>query len=173
MMPSPSGTPLLKAEADGSLSITVYRKPTHTDQYLQWDSQHHLSVKFSVISTLTHRNKTVCSNPEHLCKEMDHLRKALIQCKYPKWALARWRKGLTVLCTAVLYVSESKGCLGVRCHIYIYTCMCTTINNAHLQVLFSSGVSWNKEVYNMTVFNRYDSFITTLYLYFYNTLSYT
>ena len=42
---------IVKPEADGSLSITVYRKPTHTDQYLQWDSHHHLSAKFSVIQT--------------------------------------------------------------------------------------------------------------------------
>ena len=27
---------VVKPEADGTLSITVYRKPTHTDQYLQW-----------------------------------------------------------------------------------------------------------------------------------------
>ena len=31
----------VKPEADGTLSITVYRKPTHTDQYMQWDSHHH------------------------------------------------------------------------------------------------------------------------------------
>ena len=31
-----------KPEADGNPSITVYRKPTHMDQYLQWDSHHHL-----------------------------------------------------------------------------------------------------------------------------------
>ena len=34
---------IVKLRADGNLSITVYRKPTHTDQYLQWDSHHHLS----------------------------------------------------------------------------------------------------------------------------------
>ena len=78
---------IVKPEADGKLSITVYRKPTHTDQYLQWDSHHHLSAKFSVINTLSHRAKTVCSSPELFQKEMDHLRKALTLCKYPKWAL--------------------------------------------------------------------------------------
>ena len=46
---------IVKPEVDGSLSITVYRKPTHTDQYLQWDSHHHLSAKFSVIQALSHR----------------------------------------------------------------------------------------------------------------------
>ena len=68
---------IVKPEAVGSLSITVYRKPTHTDQYLQWDSHHNLSAKFSVINTLSHRAQTVCSNPEFLKQEREHLRKAL------------------------------------------------------------------------------------------------
>ena len=50
---------IVKPEADGKLSTTVYRKPTHIDQYLQWDSHHHLSAKFSVIHTLSHRAQTV------------------------------------------------------------------------------------------------------------------
>ena len=50
---------IVKPEADGTLFITVYRKPTHTDQYLQQDSHHHLSAKFSVIHTLSHRASTV------------------------------------------------------------------------------------------------------------------
>ena len=78
---------IVKPEVDGSLSIAVYRKPTHSDQYLQWDSNHQLSAKFSVIQTLSHRASTVCSNPELFQKEKDHLRKALTKCKYPKWAL--------------------------------------------------------------------------------------
>ena len=72
---------IVKPEAGGNLSITVYRKPTHMDQYLQWDSHHHLSAKYSVTSTLTNWAKTICSNPELLQKEMDHLRKALPHCK--------------------------------------------------------------------------------------------
>ena len=86
---------IVKPEVDSSLSITVYRKPTHTDQYLQWDSHHHLSAKFSVIQTLSHRASTVCSNPELLQKEKDHLRKALTKCNYPKWALDKVEKRLT------------------------------------------------------------------------------
>ena len=80
---------IVKPEVDGSLSIAVYRKPTHTDQYLQWDSHHHLSAKFSVIQTLSHRASTVYSNPELLQKEKEHLRKALTKYKYPKWALEK------------------------------------------------------------------------------------
>ena len=85
---------IVKPEADGTLSITVYRKPTLTDQYLQWDSHHHLSAKFSVILTLSHRASTVCSKPELLQQEKDHLRRLLTKCKYPKWALDRMEKRL-------------------------------------------------------------------------------
>ena len=61
----------VKPEADDTLSTTVYRKPTHTDQYMQQDSHHHLSAKFSVIHTLSHRAKTVCSKPELLQQEKE------------------------------------------------------------------------------------------------------
>ena len=75
-----------------------------------------------------------------------------------------------------MYGSAMHKCiLGLsRCKVS-HICMCryTAIHNACLQVLFSFGVSWNKEGYNATVFNRYDSFITTIYLYYYNTISYT
>ena len=57
---------IVKPKANGRLSITVYRKPTHTDQYLWWDSHHNLSVKYSIINTLTHRANTVCNKPELL-----------------------------------------------------------------------------------------------------------
>ena len=77
---------IVKPEADNSLSLTVYRKPMHTDLYLQWDSHHNLAAKNSVISTLTHRTRTVCIKLELLSNEIQHLSKALIKCKYPKWA---------------------------------------------------------------------------------------
>ena len=85
---------IVKPEENGGLSITVYRKPTHTDQYPQWDSHHNLSAKFIVINTLSHRAKIVCSNPELLKQEKEDPRKALTQCKYPKWALDKVEKKL-------------------------------------------------------------------------------
>ena len=75
-------------QPDNSLLTAVYRKPTHKDLYLQWDSHHHLSAKYSVISTLKHRARTVCSNKQ-LLKEGDHLNKAMNNCKYPTRALNR------------------------------------------------------------------------------------
>ena len=83
---------LVIPQPDGSLSTTVYRKPTHTGQYLQWDSHHAISAKYSVISTLFHRAKEVCSTKQHLVKEQDHIKQALTVCKYPKWALNRAQK---------------------------------------------------------------------------------
>ena len=73
--------------ADRSLSIKVYCKPTHTNQYLQWDSHHSPSAKYSVIDTLTHRAKVVFTDPELLQDELNHLRRALVMCNYPTWAI--------------------------------------------------------------------------------------
>ena len=83
---------LVIPQPDGSLSTAVYRKPTHTNQYLQWDSHHAISAKYSVISTLFHRAKEVCSTKQHLEEEKDHIKQALTACKYPKWAWNRVEK---------------------------------------------------------------------------------
>ena len=77
----------VKFQADNTLSLAIYRKPTHIDHYLQWDSHHHLAAKYSVISTLTHRARTVCTKTELLNQELQHLTEALTKYKYPKWAL--------------------------------------------------------------------------------------
>ena len=75
---------IVKPDTDNTLSLTVYRKPMDTDQYLQWDSHHNLAVKNSVISTLTHRVKTVYTKPELLNQKIPYLRKALTKYMYTK-----------------------------------------------------------------------------------------
>ena len=105
---------IVKPETDGKHSITVYRKPTHIDQYLQWDSHHHLSAIYSVISALTHGVKTVCSNPDLLQKEVEHLRKALTNCKYPYWAMDKVEKRLTRSSSEVNDGTRSQGTAGTQ-----------------------------------------------------------
>ena len=81
---------LVKPGAGNSLSIKVYYKPTHTDQYLQWDSHQNLSAKYSVIGTLTHWAKTVCTTLELLNEQLQHLKEASARCKYPKLATIKY-----------------------------------------------------------------------------------
>ena len=113
MRPSPSGMPLLN-QTDGRLSITVYRKPTCTNLYLQWDSHHHLSANVSVINSLTHRAQTVFINPELLQKEKEYLRKALTNCKYPKWALDKVEKRLTRSASELNVGANSQDTAGIQ-----------------------------------------------------------
>ena len=80
---------LVTINGHGSLNIKVYRKPTHTDLYLQWDSHHSIAAKYSVINTLHHRAKAVCSKNQLLKGEEDHLQKVLTGNKYPLWPLNR------------------------------------------------------------------------------------
>ena len=80
---------LVTINGDGSLNTKVYRKPTHTDLYLQWDSHHSIAAKYSVINTLHHRAKAVSSNNQLLKEEEDHPQEVLTRNKYPLWALNR------------------------------------------------------------------------------------
>ena len=80
---------LITPKEDGSLSTSVFRKPTHTDLYLQWDSHNTISFKYSVAGTQYHRAKTICSDPPLLQREEDHLCQALKKCKYPTWDINR------------------------------------------------------------------------------------
>ena len=80
---------IIRPEADGTFTIGVYRKPTHTELYLPWDSNHNIAAKYSVINTLSHRALTICSTPELAEQELQHLEKVLVQCKYPTWTIRK------------------------------------------------------------------------------------
>ena len=81
---------LVTIQPDNTFNTTVYRKPTHTDQYLHWDSNHHITAKQSVYNTLAHRAKTVSSTQDNLQKELTHIKTALHHCQFPSRALNQW-----------------------------------------------------------------------------------
>jgi hypothetical protein len=62
---------------DGLVKVMIYRKPTHTDQYLNFHSNHPLDHKLSVVQTVHHRARTVISEEEDVKKELDHVNVAL------------------------------------------------------------------------------------------------
>ena len=66
---------LLKRHSDKSISVNIYRKPTHTDQCLHFTSHHNYKAKQNVITTLFERAQTVISNKKEIKNEEDHLRK--------------------------------------------------------------------------------------------------
>ncbi|XP_072014747.1 uncharacterized protein [Amphiura filiformis] len=71
---------MISRKEDGTLKVTIYRKPTHTDQYLSMDSHHPLQHKLGVIRTLEHRANTLVSDAEDKIAELEHIRQS-----YSKW----------------------------------------------------------------------------------------
>ena len=74
---------LLRRREDGSLDVSVYRKPMHTDRYLHFESHHPTHVKRGVVRCLHDRAGRVISTQDNLQKEVDHLARVLKQNGYP------------------------------------------------------------------------------------------
>ena len=72
----------LTRNSNGTLNHGVYRKPTHTDRYLNYRSFHHPSIKSSVCKTLVNRAYNVCDK-DNIAKELDHLKSVLQHNGFP------------------------------------------------------------------------------------------
>ena len=79
---------VIKRLGDGSIKIEIYRKPTHTDQYLHFRSHHPLEHKLSVVKTLLHRSEIVI-DPVDRSEEVEHVKTALRNCGYSDWTFFR------------------------------------------------------------------------------------
>ena len=69
-------------EVGKKLLFSVYRKPTHSDTYLNFHSYHPISVKRGVVIALVDRAFRICSR-EFLDSELLYLRDVLFCNSYP------------------------------------------------------------------------------------------
>ena len=74
---------LFRRREDGSLDVSIYRKPTHTNRYLHFKSHHPTHVKRGVVRCLHDRAREIISTQDNLQKEVDHLARVLKQNGYP------------------------------------------------------------------------------------------
>ena len=61
-----------------SASTSVYRKPTHTDRYLNYRSHHHPKTKTGIISCLKSRAENICMEEESKTDEVNKLEDVFI-----------------------------------------------------------------------------------------------
>ena len=67
----------------GRIQVSVYRKPTHTDKYLDYNSHHPSQHKRSVVNTLLHRAQKIPSTNVERSRERKHVIKVLGDNNYP------------------------------------------------------------------------------------------
>ena len=69
----------MEEESNGELAFldTLYRKPTHTNQYLYYNSHHQTSCKESVASPLFNRAYSIITNKDDLHKENARIKQVL------------------------------------------------------------------------------------------------
>ena len=63
---------LIMRRDDGSIGHKVFRKSSHTENYLHADSHHHPAQKLGVLNTLAIRALRIC-DADHIDEEKKHL----------------------------------------------------------------------------------------------------
>ena len=80
---------LIECQLDGSVLTSVFRKPTHTDKYLDFQSHHPMSHKISVIRTLYSHARGLSSTMVQTVREEEHVLKVLKENGYPGCVIQR------------------------------------------------------------------------------------
>ena len=80
---------------NGEISVLVYRKSTHTDQYLHYSSHHQTSSKESVVSSLFNRAHFIITNKDDLDKENTRIKQVLKENGYQESIISKIFKRIT------------------------------------------------------------------------------
>lgn len=75
----------VESKFQNKLILDVYRKPTNTDRYLNFTSNHSISVKKGVIKSLYDRAKIICTDDISLNRDINHIKNTLIKNDYPPY----------------------------------------------------------------------------------------
>ena len=73
----------------GTLDTNIYRKPTLSERYLNFKSEHPLEHKFAVVNALTHRATSLIRDENKKRMELKHTQNVLTLNGYPNWLLNR------------------------------------------------------------------------------------
>ena len=68
----------------GKLLTKVYRKPTHTQQYIHWNSNHPKNMLLGVLKGLIHRAHVLSDRKEDLFEELELLKNVFVSNGYPE-----------------------------------------------------------------------------------------
>ena len=68
----------------GKLLTKVYRKQTHTQQYINWVSNHPKNMLLGVLKGLIHRAHVLCDRKDHLLEELALLKDVFVSNGYPE-----------------------------------------------------------------------------------------
>ena len=70
-------------DSDGLVTTTVYRKSTHTNQYLAYDSHHPQSIKRATVKCLYDRAKHLTTKASVISEKKRHLSSVIVSNGYP------------------------------------------------------------------------------------------
>ena len=76
-------------QKQGNVKTSVYRRPTHTEHYLHFDSYHPPHVKTGIIRTLIRRSKVISCDSDSHSQEIKHLTDVFKSNGYPKGFIRR------------------------------------------------------------------------------------
>ena len=77
---------LIMYTENGQKETTVYRKPTHTNVYIHWNSYAPVTWKYVTVQILVKRAYSLCSNQNLLNDELNFLQQIL--CKFNKYPIS-------------------------------------------------------------------------------------